>query len=63
MLTDRRVAALKLEGVHGKLATGGASKLCRDLGLSEGAEQHVSGCACCENWIGSDLAKSMATWS
>jgi hypothetical protein len=63
MLTDGRVAALELEGVDGKLATGGASKLCRDFGLSEGAEQYVSGCACRENWIGSDLAKSMATWS
>lgn len=63
MLTDGRVAALELEGVDGELATGGASQLCRDFGLGERAEQYVSGCACCENWIESDLAKSMATWS
>jgi len=63
MLADRRVAALELEGINDELATGCASKFCRDLGLSKGAEQQVSDCACCENSIGADLAKSMATWS
>jgi hypothetical protein len=63
VLTDGRVAALELEGIDGELATSGASQLCRDFGLSERAEQRVSDCAWRENWIGSDLAKSMATWS
>lgn len=63
MLADRRVAALKLESIDYELAAGGASQLGRNLGLGEGAEQHVSDCACCEKLIGADLAKSMATWS